>query len=179
MDMYAHPSFIQDRQDLLSQLKKCKHGGNAVKKLKQNCTSSGTHRARDEGTNSANTPVQPLLGFNRVISEQMGNFAIGDRREGEMKTKFFNSNGSGSRVVSPCSSISSYHASFSQGNPYTTGNVVFDRSQASFINIHDNSLSQVSRNNSIPSMVTRIECRNRANQGKLDLLALAVECLAD
>lgn len=183
MDMYAHPAFIQDHPELLSQLKKCKHGGNTIKKLKQSGTSSSVTLKSSSNTVSnciGTTTDQPLVGFTAAISDQMkSNCQLNllhrvDRQE-EMHFKNLHKNeSSNSRVVSPC------HTSFSQSSPYVARNMAFDRSHANFININDNSLSQVSRNLSISSSTTQIESSNvNANHGKLGLLALAVECLAD
>lgn len=178
MDMYAHPSFIQDRPELLSQLKKCRNGGNAIKKLKQNCAPSGVIKSNNvtTATNRFSTAPPSFLEFSAALSNHMNiSISKNDRPDEKTYKTFENDGSSGSRVVSPC------HTNFLQGSPYLAGSMVFDRSQASFININDNSLSQVSRNLTVSSSPKQTESSNPppANQGKLGLLALAVECLAD
>ena len=178
VDMYAHPSFIQDRPELLSQLKKCRHGGNAIKKLKQNSAPSSAIKSNNvtTATNRFSTTPPSFLEFSAALSHHINiTMSKNDRPDEKNYKNSENDGSSDSRVVSP------RHTNFLQGSPYLAGSMVFERSQASFININDNSLSQVSRNLTVSSNSKQTETTNppASNQGKLGLLALAVECLAD
>jgi hypothetical protein len=205
--MYAHPSFLKGRPELLSQLKKSRNGATAAdKKLKT--------------TNRILT--RPASTTSRVVSSDMAHYENmngqhimkeGDNLQAtatENASLSINCDTINSRVVSPC------YSSYYQGSPQSSlSSMTSVRSNPLYNSINSygnqNTSFLVSRKCSISSSisssteegehardlqsyernVSSIDTSKRdgnsnvtsdsnfKNQGKLGLLALAMECLAD
>lgn len=189
--MYAHPSFLKGHQELLSLLKKCKHGTASEKKSKH---SSKAKHANKASPCCAGKAVEPPLtdsvqNIHKQNNDQFQTPTDQVRIENEMNN---------SRVVSPC------HYSYYEAIPNNPTKLTAPRSSTYgniFYNVCNPSPVQVARNVSMSSSdgsssidVHSYEQNFSSNetwkrndglnthsskQGKLGLLALAMECLAD
>lgn len=187
--MYAHPSFLKGHQELLSLLKKCKHG-TASEKKGRHVSKASTRCAGKALRLSTTEPVQN--DEQQLFSKASKHFQTATdqvRIESEMNN---------SRVVSPC------HSSYLEGVPKHSTTLSGPRSSAYesiFYNDCNGSSIQVAKNVSMSSSdcssnidvhsyeqnFSSNETWNRndgfniqsSKQGKLGLLALAMECLAD
>jgi len=171
--MYAHPSFLKGRPDLLSLLKKCKHSTATDKKTSDNSKSIRISKPK-AGVNQYDLDKQK--GCNNVYLVAGSIFVEGGN--------------SPSRVVSPCQSSSSRDSSSSVFRPgfIFNQNVINHNDHYKtipmmrHISMSSESSASSSGENSTMNEVWSNEESVRVNpskQGKLGLLALAMECLAD
>ncbi len=198
--MYAHPSFLRGRPELLSQLKKCKHGAEKKQKgLVPRNSSSNKPIVAAAAASTSNSPKSPK-GGEVVAATSLNN----------------------SRVVSPCHSTTYYqgtppssteslvsasssqsHQIFMSSHSHGNCNLPFQVFREDPISPRSSSSSMVgengeqtivdlkrfernfsnTNNNSGTFIQAKVEnsnaTRNMRTQGKLGLLALAMECLAD
>lgn len=169
-DFYAHPSFLKGRPELLSLLKKCKHGSTSDKKTK---VKPDVFATKVEGSIRKNVNQEKTVDCN-VFMRQVGH---------QVSTKDMIH-----RVVSPCDSSNSSQGSCSTFSSYNT---VYKTSFGVTRNV---SMSSSDFGTSFTYAKTGEKPSSSSNQrwtknenvrisssntGKLGLLALAMECLAD
>jgi hypothetical protein len=177
-DMYAHPSFLQGHPELLSLLKKCKHGSTSDKKVKDNVVI-------DHFTAKAVTQERVIeKSVNQQLVDSNAFHLLSANKVGSIEPDMIHHQ----RVVSPCNSNSTMGSFSSSHVPslYNGFNTSFDVTSNISTCTNDSGASltfaksrQVSSSSNESWNKNENVHINSPKTGKLGLLALAMECLAD
>mmetsp|Transcript_15118 Transcript_15118/g.17609 ORF Transcript_15118/g.17609 Transcript_15118/m.17609 type:complete len:296 (-) Transcript_15118:265-1152(-) len=187
-DMYAHPSFLKGRPDLLSQLKKCRYGGD--KKSKSNGMNPEKESVTASHSNHEFTPLVADHHF-KGLNVHANTSCSSPQLPITLDERNISRN---SRAISPCSPCSSSQTS-SQASLSSTierieypmkgyRNSHFDSSTFMVatnrsLTIHDDnhSIDIKSYDNAFSNQVNESVDKSKL-QGKLDLLALAAKAIS-
>lgn len=197
MDMYAHPSFLKSHPELLSLLKKCKQSA-AERRRKANAAKGTGTTSKPNVPQSVSSESILSLKIDKHFCPQV--LMMGSRVVSPCHNYFFDANAcpSSPQLPLPASGHSASALNFKRTSATTfTNNGITNFlppgtrsasvSEASFhtdttsssLNEYQSNVKNTTANNISNCNTNAKSITTAPNQGKLGLLALAMECLAE